>query len=87
MKYRVWCDPAYNKGESEDVDGEDYETGEGPRHAAEMFAKDRYRDLQHIEPGVFLVRAEDGTLTRWRVGVQVTFVARSMVLPTEESKP
>jgi hypothetical protein len=80
MKYRVWCDPDYNKGEREDRDGEDH-NADSPREAVVRFAENRYRYLQHIDPGVFLVRAEDGTLTRWSVVVEALFVPKMMAPP------
>ncbi len=86
MKYRVWCDPNYNKSEREDRDGEDHEAG-SPQQAAEAFAGVRYSRLQHIDPGVFLVRDADMKVTRWSVRAKVSFLASSLdVAIVSESK-
>lgn len=82
-KYRVWCDPEFAKWETES-DAIEIEA-ESARCAAEKFAERRYSELQHIDPGVFLVRSPLGQLYRFDVHVAISFVSKAMPLPTEES--
>lgn len=81
MKFRVWFDPLYKKRETED-DGVEIETISA-EVAAELFGEQRYSDMQHVDPGVVLVRdLETNELTRWDIAAQVVINAYQRSLPT-----
>lgn len=77
MRYRVWFDPLYDKHFSEAEDGSEFDAST-PTQAARKFAAERYGIMQHVDPGVVLVRQldEDGTVVRCHVHVSIDFVAK-----------
>lgn len=72
MKHRVWFDPKWMKHHTEAEDGLDFDTPTAAT-AAEAFARDRYSAYQHVNPGVVLVRAPNGAVTRFNIGTRVVF--------------
>lgn len=83
MKYRVWFDPYYDKYFVEN-DGMELEAI-SPETAVQAFAEARYRDYQHVDPGMVLVRdLETNEVTRWEVGVRISFVVDKKAPPLED---
>jgi hypothetical protein len=85
MRYRVWLDPHYDRHFLES-DGVELEAI-SPDTAVQSFAEARYRDYQHVDPGMVLVRdLETGEVTRWSVDVRISFVVdRRSAPPTSAS--
>lgn len=71
--YRIWVDDGkHNEAE----DGEDFDA-DLASDAVRQWAFDRYSVLQHVDPGVVLVRYPDGgSVTRWRVSTRILFDVR-----------
>lgn len=74
-KYRVWIDDGKH---NEQNDGQDIEAPSA-RDAVEAWAGERYSVLQHVDPGMLLVRTPPGPLSstgyveKWTVSVQIHF--------------
>lgn len=69
MLYRIWVDDGKH---TEEEDGEDFE-GASARDAVEEWAASRYAALQHVDPGMVLVRTPQGTVEAWDVSVVMSF--------------
>lgn len=75
MKYRVWIDPAYHKysKENDPLYGAEYDV-DSDVHAARAYAEKLYSELQHCDPGMFLVRSLDsGVVTGHHVYPRIVF--------------
>lgn len=81
--FRVWIDPYYDKTYSE-ADGEEYEAISA-ESAAQQFAEERYSRLQHVDPGMVLVRDLDtNEVSRWSIASRVVFAVDRKAPPLEE---
>jgi hypothetical protein len=83
MVFRVWFDPIYKKNESEAEDAISYEAISA-ESAAQKFAEERYSYMQHVDPGMVLVRdLETNEVTRWSIAVRISFVADKKAPPVQ----
>src|SRR5262249_51845933 len=67
--HRIWIDDGKH---DEASDGEDFDA-HSARDAVEAWAERRYSALQHVDPGMLLVRTPRGDIERWDVSVVTSF--------------
>lgn len=79
--FRVWFDPYYEKRSSEEEDGKHFDAISA-EDAAQQFAEERYSYMQHVDPGMVLVRdLETNEVTRWSIAARVVFVVDKKAPP------
>ncbi len=81
-KHRVWVDDGKH---DEAEDGEDFDAPSA-RDAVEAWAEQRYAALQHVDPGVLLVRTPRGEVERWDVAVVTSFRTQYRGIADKETR-